>query len=165
LPLIFYFLYLNTAQHISLAKASRHPSIIKINLALKQFKDRFDVGDIPDNAEIHDFLDSVQPISDLDTLSSQHFTDLCFSERFHKALDATLHFVVVALHVKLSQPDLLRTLNREPMRKSLVAKTVERTLIRSLKRLLCCGATLGEGRTPMKVFRDLILPQCMAVPS
>jgi hypothetical protein len=124
-------------------------------LALKQFKARFDVGDIPDNAEIHDFLDSVQPVSDLDTLSSRHFTDLYFSERFHKALDATLHFVVVALQVKLSQPDLLRTLNGEPVRKSLVAKAVERTLIRSLKRLLSCGATLGEGRTPMKVFRDL----------
>jgi hypothetical protein len=128
---------------------------MKINLALKHFKARFDVGDIPDNAAIHDFLDSIQPVSDLDTLSSRHFTDLYFSERFHKALDATLHFVIVALQVKLSQSDLLRTLNGEPTKKSLVSKAVERTLIRSLKRMLSCGATLGKGRTPMKVFKDL----------
>jgi hypothetical protein len=124
-------------------------------LALKQFKVRFETNDLPTNAEIHGFLDSIQPVPDLDVLSSQHFSDLYSSECFHKALDATLYIVIARLRERLSEADLLRTLNETLNKTSLAAKAVERTLVKSLNILLLCGATFGQKQTPWTVFRDL----------
>ena len=62
-------------------------------------------------------------------LSSQHCSDLYFSGCFHKALDATLYFVVVGLQEKVSQTDLLRTINEASYGISLAVKHVFRGIL------------------------------------
>ncbi|KAH5757268.1 hypothetical protein HBI88_190700 [Parastagonospora nodorum] len=133
----------------------KHPSIIKINLALKRFKTRFESDDLPTSGDIHGFLDSIENVPDLDVLSSQHFSDLYFSECFHKALDSTLYVIIARLQERSSHADLLRTINESSDGKSLAVKAVERTLVRSLGLLLLCSATLGHDQTPWTVFQNL----------